>query len=996
MKKTLCMLLISAMLLSLMPMMVFAATPEGTAITSASQLLGMGKTDTGNYYLANDITISGDWTGENFYGNLDGNGHTIYIENGATIKNGVFNGLYGSYVKNLNIIQKGTVTYLARSSGIGVLTRGVNDTDCTISNVYIKADMSNIKYDSMSPNIGAFVGQILTEKRSMSLVMENCVFEGKIVKESNYIDRGTAAMVGGSTILDTKYTASLTIRNCINYGDITSGSPAGSMFGKPTLPDNGENTEGVGIQNITISGCINYGDIKVTGATANNISVEHAGGIFGVVYQQWDSVMNVTNNINYGNVTAPIHGGGIGGGVRYHNYTTYISNGNINYGDVTADKQIGTNVGSLWQRTETYNGTGSSLYNYCDDKSFEKGSASNGTLIDAETMTNLASLEGAADLYTTLPNGKITLSWAKEAGYTDQLPGDTDAILVGAQLSGNATDESRDVRFVCGLGEEFTDLDNVGVLIIAKYGDSERKVFEGSTNELYKSVLAGGEEVYATQYDKDYFYTAVVYDIPTSVGAVTFEVRTFELTNDGSVKYSNPKSVTVDLGELPESYYRNGWTLAAPAYEGGTLATSTYEAGTGIDKDTGAEDLDRAYMMCVSGTTKTEFEAYQNKLVGYGYVLDSENTLTGAKGENNLYCEYRKGDKLIYAYFNSSTKEARIIEDQTSVAESTFEYSFTADASTKTEIYMYGMKYSTTGEATSDAVNNGAFYIIKQADNSLILIDGGAVLQSTAAAKAGLWSFMKEITGTTKVTVACWFVTHPHEDHFKLAYDVLTEHRADIDLQRVMFNFPNPTVTGQDIYEFRGNIDNYFPNVKFLKCHTGQSIHLGSIDIDILMTHEDMVNASTGKSTMEAGNSMTTVARFTLPDGTVFLSLGDLEVEGEEVLLGKSGWFSSTVGILDTSELECDIVTVAHHGYNKVQATYTAAKATYALWSNYTHNNFPSTGSNKWRYERAEDTIKWLKNAGASESNIYYAGLNTVKLTCVNGTITATTTAPVY
>ena len=135
MKKTLSILLISAMLLAIMPLAIFAA-PTGTAITSASQLYNISTSDTGNYYLANDITISGYWEGKNFKGNLDGNGHTIYLEDGVTIKNGVFNGLWGSYVKNLNIIQKGSATYQARSSAIGVLTRGVNNNNVTISNVY--------------------------------------------------------------------------------------------------------------------------------------------------------------------------------------------------------------------------------------------------------------------------------------------------------------------------------------------------------------------------------------------------------------------------------------------------------------------------------------------------------------------------------------------------------------------------------------------------------------------------------------------------------------------------------------------------------------------------------------------------------------------------------------------------------------------------------------------------------------------------------------------
>ena len=55
MKKTLCIVLITAMLLSLMPLAVFAdTTPTGTAISTMDELRAMSAS--GTYYLADDIT----------------------------------------------------------------------------------------------------------------------------------------------------------------------------------------------------------------------------------------------------------------------------------------------------------------------------------------------------------------------------------------------------------------------------------------------------------------------------------------------------------------------------------------------------------------------------------------------------------------------------------------------------------------------------------------------------------------------------------------------------------------------------------------------------------------------------------------------------------------------------------------------------------------------------------------------------------------------------
>ena len=1008
MKKTLCIVLITAMLLSLMPLAVFAdTTPQGTAITSAQDLATMRNGQ--SYYLANDITIkkseysdwyfpmkqqnegdTGSWIWVN--GTLDGNGHTIYYEEGVTIHGGLIRGANGVTVENLTVRQLGNVTYSGKDDGgeVSALIRRAIGT-VTIENVFIYANIEMTSGNSANQG-GGFVAGINKD----TTTIKNCVFSGSIRKShtDNDAKKGVAAFVGGSWG-DTA--PSLQIECCINYGDIESQNSVGAFFGN--WRGNGTGSS-VGVRSLTLKECINYGAITCTTASY------YAGGMIGFHVATEGSTTALTNCINYGVVHATNTAGGFIGGLQLYNNANYTLNGNLNYGSVIAGTYYSAMIVDPSKKGGTPKKTANDNYSVAmEDKINDNNTDYKIAWTKLEDVANVVFALNAKyeNKYITLSNGKITLTWAKAAGYDEQLPDLIDATLVGVQLSGTSGDVSRNVRFVSGIGEKVSGMSKVGVKIIAKDSSGNQlKVFEGETDTVYESILAGDKEVYAKDYEKTYFYTAVIKGVPTDLGTITFEVRTFHCTTSGNVIYNNPKTITVDMGELPEEYIRDGWTLLAPAYEGGTLATSTYDAGTGIDKDTSASNVNRAYMMCVSGTNKTEFEAYQEKLETCGFVLDSESTLKGADGENNLYCEYRKGNKLIYTYFNNKNGEVRIIEDQTSVAETEFEYSFAADASTVTDIYMYGMKYSekglNQGDTGGDAntTNNGAFYIIKQADNSVILIDGGAGLQSTAAAQAGLWSFLREITGTEKVTVACWFITHPHEDHYKLAYDVLKNYRSQIDLQRVMFNFPNPTVTGLSIHELRGDIQTNYPNVKFLKCHTGQSIHLGSIDIDILMTHEDMVNASTGKSTMTEGNSMTTVARFTMPDGTVFLNLGDFESEQEAPL------FSGSKAILDKSELECDIVTVAHHGYNKVEATYKAAKAQYVLWPNYSHENFPNTywgdqSNYRWRYQRAKDIIGWLKSANNNKDpETYYAGKNTVKLTCVNGTITATLTEPVY
>ena len=441
---------------------------------------------------------------------------------------------------------------------------------------------------------------------------------------------------------------------------------------------------------------------------------------------------------------------------------------------------------------------------------------------------------------------------------------------------------------------------------------------------------------------------------------------------------------------------REGWRLNVPAYEGGTLSADRYDSGTGLGPDYAEENADRSHMMCIRNTSKNEFIAYTEKLVNCGYVLDSENTMdaprySGLVRQTNLYRQYRKDTKLIYTYYNAAIDEVRVIEDRASMPESAFEYSFGHNADTAVEVYMYGMKYHPGGLQFSDpggdpnTANNGSFFIIKQADNSVIFIDGGAQRQSTDAAIDGLWDFMHQITEKDEgepITVACWFVSHPHEDHYSLAYSLFERYHDRVDLQRVMFNFPNPAEIKQGIFEFRGGIEQFYPNLKFLKPHTGQSIQLGSVVIDVLTTHEDMVSAETGKTRMTEGNSMSTILRFSMPDGSCFLNLGDFTKEQQDVL----------EDMLAASEWQCDILTVSHHGYNMITKTYEFSDAKFALWPNYKPDGFSA-----WHLEvTGAVRERLLNNAGVPEENIFYAGINTVKLTCQSGEIDVELFAPVY
>ena len=228
-------------------------------------------------------------------------------------------------------------------------------------------------------------------------------------------------------------------------------------------------------------------------------------------------------------------------------------NGMVNYGKLQGANYVNDILGSITysdgdQSKVTRNNN--TNFAHADVKIANATAGSGATKMengDAAACKSLNDMFGGYNgSFVLLPNGKITLAWAKEAGYGAETVGSANATIVGAQLSGTAADAARNVRFVGGLDEEFANLDEVGIMIIASYGDGQTKSFEGQTSTVYESIIADGEVILASENGVDYFYTAVVNNVPTNVGTITFKVFAYQLS-DGAVVYSNATTLTVDM-----------------------------------------------------------------------------------------------------------------------------------------------------------------------------------------------------------------------------------------------------------------------------------------------------------------------------------------------------------------------------------------------------------------------------------------------------------------
>ena len=445
-------------------------------------------------------------------------------------------------------------------------------------------------------------------------------------------------------------------------------------------------------------------------------------------------------------------------------------------------------------------------------------------------------------------------------------------------------------------------------------------------------------------------------------GTTTANKTTTETTTKSTTQTTT--STTVAAVQL-------SWSL--PIYEGGTPAQELYDCGGG--KDMGGTS--QAQMLVISNTTREQFDAYLAKMKKVDYKEIARNT----EFENVYVQYYRETDKhLVYIYFLSELGEVRIIEDKASVSEPAFEYTCTAG-----DVTVYQYAFMQDGQAMNIEPwyeINGMFYIIRLADNRLICVDGAtAGLQATQTAATELWRFMQEITGSDKVRIACWYITHPHGDHYGFLQQLLQQDMADkVTVERVMYNFNNPgLIADTDATALGRLLAERLPNALYLKPHTGQKITLGNVDIDVLFTHEDYVDPTTGETMITQANNVSTIVRVHL-NGRTMLLTGDWSGGGGSVAPSEYPEGMRRLLLMHTnddndSNLKSDILQISHHGLN----TYTAI-LTSEVAAEYAFVPAPDADLDTRRNVEPAANVRQFVAAGGDSDQVYFTNRYTYAL----------------
>lgn len=414
-----------------------------------------------------------------------------------------------------------------------------------------------------------------------------------------------------------------------------------------------------------------------------------------------------------------------------------------------------------------------------------------------------------------------------------------------------------------------------------------------------------------------------------------------------------------------------------PGYGGGCCsAVRTHDCGALLPHGSGSRT---SQLLLVSHTTEAEFDAWCAAVEAEGW-----RAIYGRLIDGNRFVKYLRGGRTVYTYYTPSAQEVHIILDDNSDCTETaaFGYTYAKQPGERTTAYMYGLMMDPDGIDFQynghTRPNCGHMFLLKMADDSIFLIDGGDLPQMSDPAAEELLRFLREITGgTEKIRINCWFFSHAHIDHFRGFQRFLGKYGEQFEIERVMYNFAS--VDDVHVTRLMQFIADRWPDARYHMPHTGEQIQLADVGIEVLYTREDMQGMKEGNTlgfVSRDFNDSSTVLRFTF-DGKTFLLPGDLANRGAAVM----------TAMYSPETLKSDVLQVAHHGWNDLRALYEAVRPTISLYPQSSGGAVRGLGG----YAATVHETVCRCTAGG----IYYAGDETAGVEAADGTVRRVYTHPV-
>ena len=376
-----------------------------------------------------------------------------------------------------------------------------------------------------------------------------------------------------------------------------------------------------------------------------------------------------------------------------------------------------------------------------------------------------------------------------------------------------------------------------------------------------------------------------------------------------------------------------------PVYEGGKFS-NVYE---------GAYDMQT---IVIENTNENDYNAYLNKISENGFSPYTDNSIG-----NNLFATYQSDKYILTTMYFAALKEARVTIEKTG--------NYDLPALEVDNVYTdKGVEATITqiGIEESAGIQNGMSYVIKLADGSFIVFDGG-----TGRANQQFVEVMKSLADDPEhITIAAWIITHAHGDHMGLILNVLFDQRfaGIFDVEQIIWS----KVSDKQMANMGSgglNYDKMFEKLegtKIVTAHPGQVFYIRNAVYTVFATIE-MVEPIT----LANLNDSCVVGRLEIADRSIFFPGDSHPTE------------TGVINSIYKEQLKSDAVQVIHHGYQGGDATfYSFVDPITVFWplgmKNYSTAEAPNTPMKDWSYSA------WLFSEDSNVEKIYVAGSDVVTL----------------
>ncbi len=358
---------------------------------------------------------------------------------------------------------------------------------------------------------------------------------------------------------------------------------------------------------------------------------------------------------------------------------------------------------------------------------------------------------------------------------------------------------------------------------------------------------------------------------------------------------------------------------------------------------------DNNYLLAYSQVSAGGVSAYEEALNSAGYSLVQSNEIG-----DNRFATYTKDDLMIHCSYFAAEEEYRITYGPKT-------YLGAMEAVTGYD------ELVTPSVSMIEIGGTGLSMVIQLADGSFVIVDGGfgqGTYDNAAITEADIsrmYQFLKSKTpggGKPQIT---WMITHADSDHILFSIGFMNEHKEDVNVNTVCYNFPPYNSVKNNSVGFKDCVSKHYPNANHYIMHTGSKLYLPGCEIEFLITASEDLYPTAFKS----GNHTCNAWRITV-EGKTILITGDIETPLCNKMVKNYGNY-----------LASNILQVVHHGVNgpTVEFNTCVASGSAEAGNKLEICFWPIRSERIFRTEQYPDINKPLWTSGAAH---YYHDYTTV------------------